>query len=168
MLCQKCNQYPATTHIHTYINGVESEVNLCAKCAAESGYAGFSGLGFGDLLGSLFGESLSSQPPAADTPRCKCCGASFSDIAESGRMGCGNCYPTFIDQLMPSLQRIHGKTRHVGKVPPTAPPEVRAASRLQKLKAELARTVEAEEFEKAAALRDEIRQLEGQEPNHEE
>ena len=41
-----------------------------------------------------------------DTLRCPVCGASLSDISDTGKVGCADCYKTFLNQLMPSIQRM--------------------------------------------------------------
>ena len=51
------------------------------------------------------------------TPACPVCGASLSDISDTGKVGCADCYKTFLNQLMPSIQRMHGNTHHIGKIP---------------------------------------------------
>ena len=165
MMCEQCGKNPATTHVHTVINGVSAQKNLCTYCAVASGYAGFQSGGLMNMLSSVFGDSLAAHP-TSNEKRCNCCGATFSDIAESGKAGCADCYREFGPQLMSSLQRMHGKTKHVGKVPQSASGEVRAAAYLQNLKDELAQAVASEEFEKAAKLRDQIKQVEAGE-NHE-
>jgi protein arginine kinase activator len=164
MLCEKCGKRTATTHIKTNINGKITQHHLCGQCAAESGYNQPMGLGMGlgmtGLLGSLFGDLPETSVHAGSPTRCEGCGMSFDEIAHSGKVGCDRCYTTFYDEMLPSLQRIHGKSSHNGKVPRTASPEVKKESRLEKLKAELSSAVAAQEFEKAAQLRDEINQLE--------
>ena len=37
MICQECNQRPATLHFTKIINGEKTEVHLCEKCAQEKG-----------------------------------------------------------------------------------------------------------------------------------
>jgi protein arginine kinase activator len=71
----------------------------------------------------------------------------------------------FEKELTPLLQRAHeGQTHHVGKVPTrrggTGVPTKKTID-LTKLRKELARAVEAEDYERAAKLRDQIRQAEG-------
>ena len=71
----------------------------------------------------------------------------------------------FEKDLTPLLQRAHeGATHHVGKVPTrrggTGVPMKRQVD-VAKLRKELARAVEAEDYERAAKLRDQIRQAEG-------
>lgn len=168
MLCQNCGKYEATTHVKRIINGESAEAHLCSDCAHALGYndvfGGFSNT-FSELLGSFFGEpsgALNSR-----TVRCEKCGNTFTDIVNNGKIGCADCYTTFYEKLLPSLQRIHGKTRHEGKVP-----LIRSANsikieenKLEILEAELKSAIESQEFEKAAELRDEINRMKEGETN---
>ena len=119
MLCQNCGKNEATTHIKQFINGDMAESHLCSDCASHLGYSDmFSG--FGLNLSELFGGFLGDMMPSISSgksPRCSKCGTSFDEIARDGRVGCADCYRTFYDKLLPSIQRIHGKAKHAGKVP---------------------------------------------------
>lgn len=160
MMCDKCGKNPATTHVRTVVNGKVSERNLCSHCAAKEGYGSFGKLSFANMLASMFGDSIESGTSTKE--RCRCCGSSFEDIAQSGRVGCSECYNTFRKELMPSLNRLHGKVQHVGKVPEINKfEEQENQMTIEKLKSQLKAAVEAEEYEKAAQLRDEIKSLEG-------
>ncbi len=163
MMCENCGKNPATTHLKTVLNGVVEEKHLCSYCAANSGYGNVGGLSLTNMLASMFGESVSRGKPISK--RCECCGASFSDIAQSGRVGCSECYTTFRNELLPSLNRLHGKAIHIGNTPVEEKNEDSLEERIKKLKKQLADAIKAEEFEKAAELRDEIRGLEGEENN---
>ena len=163
MLCDKCGKRPATTHIHANIGGVTREMNLCSYCASVMGHGSVFG-GLSNLVGSML-EEEKKEAVKQEVKRCPCCGAAFDDIAESGKMGCAACYETFAEQLAPSLQRMHGRTKHVGKSPAAVKPADEPARKLARLKEELAAAVSAEEFEKAASLRDAIKAMEGEE-NH--
>jgi protein arginine kinase activator len=92
---------------------------------------------------------------------CSYCGTSVEDFKRTGRLGCPHCYTTYEGQLRAILRRIHGSTQHLGKVyvPPAADAADRAA-RLAGLRHKLQRAVETEDFERAAQLRDQIRDLE--------
>lgn len=163
MMCDNCGKNPATTHLKTVVNGVVYENHLCSYCAANQGYGNIGKLSLTNMLASMFGESISSGKPISK--RCECCGASFSDIAQSGRVGCSECYNTFRQELMPSLNRLHGKAVHIGNAPYEQKPEETVQDKIKKLKAQLSDAIKAEEFENAAKLRDEIRALEGEENN---
>ena len=58
MLCDNCGKNNATTHIHSVVNGVLTEKNLCGYCAAKEGYGNFAGNGFAQMLASMFGDVL--------------------------------------------------------------------------------------------------------------
>lgn len=156
MLCQNCGKRPVTTHIQKATGGKFETWALCSECAKLLGVDAF---GVGDLFSSLFSDSFF---PKAKEVRCTTCGASFSDICSTGKVGCADCYTQMYERLLPSLQRIHGKSRHVGKIPGTASQGAKRAHRLELLKKQLDDAVAKEEYETAARIRDEIRGLESQ------
>ena len=167
MLCEKCGKNVATTHIKTSINGVVESHHLCAACGQLS-HAVQNQFGLSDLLGSFFGDTVKSVPSADKRKRCPGCGICFDDIVETGRVGCDQCYQTFLEQLLPSLQRMHGKANHAGKTPRVA--QAAAPTREQELAAlreQLREAVAAEQFEEAAGLRDRIRAMEKEDEQHE-
>ena len=165
MLCQNCGKYEATTQVKRIVNGESAEAHLCSDCAKALGYNDvFGGFGntFGDLLGSFFGEPQVSAI-SSRTIRCEKCGNTFNDIVNSGKIGCADCYTTFYDKLLPSLQRIHGKTRHEGKNPTIIKAEVTNVNPIEDLEEQLRIAIDEQNFEKAAQLRDKINELkEGQ------
>ena len=176
MLCDHCGKYGATAHFTRVINGTATSLNLCNECMAQISGGGAFGnasgsidnfsLGLSDLLGTVFGTDLGASPARSDDDvRCEGCGATFSDLSSTGMAGCAGCYATFYDRLLPSLQRIHGKPLHTGKLPRSAGPTARTRRQLDELRHALGRAVENQNFEEAASLRDEIRALEGQVDN---
>ncbi len=165
MLCEKCGKNHATTHIKTIVNGVVKEKNLCGYCAANEGYNSLSHNSLTEMLSSVFGDALSAGAEKATT-RCNCCGASFSDIAETGKVGCSECYKTFYSELLPYLKRVHGSTKHAGKVPNRAPLIVKPKEdTVEALRLKLNDLVRREMFEEAAVIRDKIKKLEEEKNN---
>ena len=159
MLCEKCGKNNATTHIKTVVNGVVHEMNLCSSCASQGGYTNIAHNSLVSMLASVFGESAGVIGGAA--PKCPVCGSQFSQIAKSGKVGCAECYNTFSSELMPYLKRVHGSTKHVGKVPNSAPLMVKPETdTVNELRLELNRLVREERYEEAAVVRDKIRKLE--------
>lgn len=168
MLCQMCGQHPATTHIKTIVNGKLTQAHLCADCAKKQGYGNLFadwGSGFGSLLSGFMG----SAAPARQVTRCPGCGASFEDITRSGKIGCAECYHTFRGQLLPIIQRIHGTAQHKGKVSGSSALRVTDPNNkivaveetpLEEKKRLLKQAIETQDFERAAVLRDEIKELE--------
>ena len=167
MKCQKCGENNANTHIKTIMNGELKDYDLCSECAKKMGYTNiFSDMEdeFSSFLGSFFGNAL---PARTQATRCEFCGSTYSDIASSGHVGCAHCYELFKDQLLPSIRRIHGNTTHCGKNSKTSASAVKAKSeeetkeaKIKKLKAKLDEAVKEQNFEKAAELRDKIKELE--------
>ncbi len=159
MLCQSCEKRQASTHIKTILNGELKEFNLCSECAAKLGYGSFFS-NFGFDIDKLFGSFMDVPNPQRKAKRCQFCGSSFEEIAKSGKVGCAHCYEEFYDELLPSIQRIHGRTNHTGKLARSAGTEVKVKNEIAKCKAELEQAIKTQEFEKAAELRDKIKELE--------
>lgn len=172
MLCQSCSKNTATTYVKTIINGVLSESALCPECAKKLGYTDiFSNFDFN--FGSILGNNTEQR--GSKEPQCSFCGATFDSIAKSGKIGCANCYKVFYDRLIPSIQRIHGNTKHRGKCPGSAALILHPRSRLtpeqirlQEKQNELEKAIKEQNFEYAAVLRDEITALKLGEENSNE
>ena len=75
-------------------------------------------------------------------------------------MGCGDCYRKFSDRLDPVFRRIHGTSRHTGKVPERTGGKFRLFKEIDQLKVRLREVIGREEFEEAARIRDQIRDFE--------
>lgn len=161
MLCERCNKRPATVHYTEITNNKKQELHLCEECAREAGIAGLGvmpQLVLHDFLGSLFEK----QPVhAAKVPRrCPRCGLTEQDFAKRGLLGCGECYAEFRPAVEQMLRRIHGTVKHAGKFPQRIGKVTGLKKELNRLRRELEAAVRKEEFEKAAGLRDRIRELE--------
>lgn len=164
-VCDSCGEPGAVVHLTRVENDETTTTHLCEKCAAEKGIQTSiksANLPLADFLGKMGGDSLfeTGGAPQEDLS-CPFCGLSTADFKGLGRLGCPQCYPTFETYLRGLLRRIHGSTQHVGKV--YLPPDPTVSDREQRLTAlrrKLSRAVEAEDFERAAELRDQIRTLE--------
>ena len=96
---------------------------------------------------------------------CDQCGITWAEFRQSGLLGCSHDYDQFEKDLTPLLQRAHeGATHHTGKVPTrtgaTGVPRKRKTIDVTKLKKELTGALEGEDYERAAKLRDAIKQAE--------
>ena len=120
-------------------------------------------------LGNLLGGFIGNGSQSSQITRCPTCGASFDEITQSGKIGCADCYHTFRSQLMPVIQRIHGTTHHKGKVPGGSALRITGGqhqimpvqeSPLEEKKRLLKQAIEKQDFEQAAVLRDEIKEME--------
>ena len=72
-------------------------------------------------------------------------------------MGCPSCYQAFARQLDVLLARTHeGATEHHGKIPSNTGSGEQHQQQLMRMRKRLDEAVEAEDYELAAHLRDEI------------
>ncbi len=169
MLCQNCGKHEATTHIKSVVNGEYTQLHLCSTCAGKLGYGDvFSGFGFdlGDFFGNFFSKPK-TMLSSAKAERCEKCGMSFEEIVKSGKIGCADCYGKFYEMLLPSIQRIHGKTQHSGKVANIIDEKETVKEKtkeeiIAELKEEMKTAIEEQNFERAAELRDEIKAKEAE------
>lgn len=165
MVCEHCGERPAAIHLTQIVNNTVTQQHLCEVCAAEKGVhteASVAKFPLSDFLASL-GEGAAPATPVQDAGACPACGATLQDFQDSGRLGCAECYTTFAAHLRTLLRRVHGSSQHVGTpyLGPSAPGRVVARPPdLGGLREQLKRAVEAENFELAARLRDQIRSLE--------
>ncbi len=168
MKCQHCNEREANTHIKRNINGKKEEMYLCDKCAEELGvmkefeFEPFGAFANDSLFGNLLTAGVSALNTLTGIDRCTYCGSTWSDIVNSGRVGCDHCYEKFESRLEPSLERLHGKTKHIGKTvsyTEEEEAETKPESEVEKLKAELKTAIQEQRFEDAAVLRDKINEL---------
>ncbi len=154
MLCQNCNNATATTFIKRTINGVTKEYHLCQKCAMQLGVGAFNMFDTDDFFASLLSNSTISKPKKV----CKSCNSSYQDIVKKGRLGCPECYTTFEDELMPSIIKMQGRAIHNGKKPEKF---VSVKNEIEVLENDLKEAIKNEEYEKAAQIRDILKEKRG-------
>lgn len=163
MLCDGCQKKEATVHLTEIVNDKVSKLHLCEDCAKEKGSEMEEHFGLSDLLAGLADVGSGIGPESMTAIKCAACGFTYKDFKKVGRLGCGDCYDAFKKQLDLLLKRIHGTNRHVGKVPlsaSSAAKDMKPVQDLKELKAGLEKAIQAEDFEKAAKLRDRIREME--------
>ena len=164
MKCDNCNKTATVTYIEIR-NGKQVEKHLCEMCAAQTeGVPVKSHTPINELLTNFVLAHSGLQKESTGTS-CDSCGMTWQEFRQKGLLGCEGDYSLFEKDLTPLIQRAHeGATHHVGKVPQrrggTGVPAKRGTD-LAKLRKELARAVEVEDYEKAAKLRDQIRTAEG-------
>lgn len=149
MLCEKCKKAKANTYYRTTVNGKVTEMYLCSDCMAKLQSTADSFFNLGSLF---FEDPFFGKPIAVAGPKsCNTCGATARYIAETGKVGCADCYDTFSKELEAAILRTQGTLQH--KAESKKDP-------IEEKKALLKEAIEKEEFEKAALLRDEIKKME--------
>lgn len=165
MKCDNCKN-TATVHLTEIRNGKKLEKHLCEQCAAslEGVPVPKTHTPINELL-TNFVLAHSGQLAKEQSATCEICGMSWTEFRQNGLLGCEHDYTLFEKDLTPLLQRAHDSgTHHCGKVPTrrggTGVPAKRQID-LARLRKELQRAVESEDYERAAKLRDQIREAEG-------
>ncbi len=188
MLCDNCGKREANVRYSENINGRRKELNLCEECSKKLGInhmdfsmpIDFSSF-FGDFLEDFATPEFMPLFNEIKALKCNNCGSTFEDIANTGKLGCGNCYDVFEERLDPIIKRIQGANRHVGRVgkvidskidekianqstPKTEkgnqPRENRKGNQLEKLQEQLKQAIKEEKYEEAAKIRDAIKKIE--------
>jgi protein arginine kinase activator len=170
MKCQECDK-AATIHITECTGSKPYELHLCEEHAnhylkqthAESEEA--------PSLAGVLAQQLAVGQTAEDLARldqkaCPVCGITFYEFRSKGRLGCPHDYTCFAAELEPLIANIHGETEHVGKVPHQSARGAEVQTRIIRLRREMKDAVAEENYERASAIRDQIRQVE--EENHTE
>lgn len=163
-MCQNCNNKVASVHFTQIINDNKVEMHLCEQCAKDKGHFGMGApLSINDFFTGLIGLGHSAPYIVSTPPQpvvCDKCGMSYEEFQKTGKMGCSNCYEIYGDKLKPMLKRLHGNAEHHGKVPAVVQKALSASKKVDKLKEELKAAIQNEEYEKAAEIRDKIRNIE--------
>ena len=159
MLFCICKEKDATVHLTQIAGEKMQKVDLCEECAKHKGVNDPAGFSLADLLLGLGASQEIDQSSGGAEIKCPKCGFTQADFKKAGRLGCADCYATFAEGLEGLLKTMHKGTRHTGKVPQALQQSRDLTERLKVLEKKLAKAVEDENFEQAALLRDEIKQM---------
>ena len=165
MLCQDCKKTESTVHLTQIVNNKKVVLNLCKDCAEDRGFhSPFENLPFplaefvSGMVGSSKKKAVRGDKTKTKSTECSFCGMTFDDFAKVGRLGCVQCYSAFRKDLTDLLRKIHGSCDHRGKVPSGTTDTMKPLREDRRLREDLKRAIEQEDFEKAADLRDQIKE----------
>jgi protein arginine kinase activator len=160
VVCERCKKAQATFHLTDIKpSGEKVERHLCEKCAGETGHLQKPNISINEILaGFIANKSLAAEVGDLE---CTDCGLTFIEFKNNGLLGCPQDYDVFREQLSTLLDRAHdGASHHIGKVPKsTGTPRV-VEQDIIRIKRQLEEAVTAEDYERAAELRDRIDGLE--------
>lgn len=168
MKCDRCHEKPAVFRITQTVNGQVDELHLCQDCSAkmQAEYAKhswgklFQDNVFGGWLGGTGGiPSFGEGHEELEESRCQSCGTSYEDFRRTGLFGCPACYRSFNDKLDKMFLRVQGGSRHTGRLNTATSLEASVSEHLKQLRENQRQAVANEDYELAARLRDELRQL---------
>lgn len=173
MICNACKQKDATVHITRILNGKKEELYLCEDCAKNAEGLNINmnlqpeiNLGspftFQSILSGIMdyiNKSSTNSLEESSELICEKCGTSFSEFKKKGLVGCNECYRNFANTLNPIIRRLQGNVEHVGKIPKSSGKDIMKKKTILCLKENLQKAIAMEEYEKAAEIRDRIREI---------
>lgn len=167
MLCQICKENTATIHLTEITHGQRCETHLCQRCAQQQGLGAQTQVPLNELLSSLLQAAKTATDSQEKTVNfshpdktCPVCGMTLRRFSETSLLGCPEDYKHFQKELGPLIERTHaGHAQHCGKVPAHAGQEMKKEVELLHLRRQLEQAVKAEDYETAARVRDQIRQI---------
>lgn len=176
MLCDICKKNDATIRIQQVNNGTAQTVNICNECAEKHQMmprVDFDDVNIGEVLQNIkkITKNLnlkdiiitdSNSLPKPSVLVCPKCNWSLEKIDQNGGLlGCDECYKTFEDIVMETIENIHRCKIHTGKHPVHFEPDndLILDEKIIKLEADLQEAIKLEKYEHAALLRDEINLL---------
>ena len=166
MDCDICGK-KAKVHLTQLVGGQIKKIALCDDCAKEKGVTDPTGFALAEmLLGKTPGKMVAPVPPVVQGGgrRCPECGFTLDDLRRIRRFGCATCYKTFKEEVNQMLRGMHKGAKHCGKVPAGLMELHERTERLEELRGRLDQAITSENYEEAAGLRDEIRQIETKAP----
>ncbi|MCH2136449.1 MAG: UvrB/UvrC motif-containing protein [Phycisphaerales bacterium] len=152
MKCDLCNK-PAVVHEFQIMDGIKRELHLCQEHAAQQGFADIPSV-------SMQSVSTKVGVAAVQSPTCGSCGMSFAQIRQAEQLGCPQCFEMFATPVGKLLEQAqHGATHHVGRRPAGSEADLARRHETQRLMRDLEAAVAAEQYERAAEIRDELARM---------
>lgn len=146
MRCEHCGRNEATFHYQSTVNGRTEEAHLCGKCAAELGYAQRFG-GMDDAFGAPFESVFSFLPSLL---------GGFGDFFGEPQLTPAARRTL---QLSPAPDEPYYETESL--LGEEEGRELREECERNSLETRLREAIDAEDYEQAAQLRDELKRLGG-------
>ena len=153
--CQSCGKRPASWHLTDIADGKSVQRHLCEQCYEEHHVDESSAeMAFVKLIAAMVPELKDMR-----TRSCPACGIDYLEFRQSMKLGCPHDYEVFAKPLAELVAKVHGATRHQGKVPAAANRDLSRRRRMRSLRRRLKQAVAEEAYELAAELRDRIGEL---------
>lgn len=170
MICENCKERPASVIITQGYAGESTEQHLCEKCAFQSEAFHFNPnqepLTIQQFLSQWFSGADPFQPQQTERQstlqelQCPQCALTFNKFLDNGKFGCPTCYDTFRAQLPKVFGKLHsGHSTHTGKIPVSYNKLFAVKRKIEEIRLKMQQAVSEEDFEEAAALRDEANAL---------
>lgn len=166
--CENCQKRTATVtviEIPPRSEGEETpstrQQQLCEECAQSKDlpHAPVPKKGISDIWKLLQTSGQLAKAKEKAEASCPDCGMSRQELRNRGRIGCARDYEIFADDITEILERVHGSSRHEGRIPGVSSEELERMQAISSLKRDLMEAIRQEAYENAARIRDELHAL---------
>ena len=158
MICDMCKLNEAKVSVEQVADGVTKTIYLCPACSQRLGFGMFSetiDISITKILGDKDNDD------GRKSEQCPVCGLSFREIESKKMIGCPECSSFFKAEIMEILGKKKKNLKYSGFITDEQSSETFFETHSsEELHEELKKAVETEDYERAAALRDEIKALE--------
>ncbi len=155
--CSECKK-PISVRYTEIVGDMITEIHMCADCPELQKR----------LHGTSPREFVAEQTGNPAGLECGNCGTTLEDVKRGHLLGCSICYTVFEDVLFTEMQTTNrlppkminkkGHPLHIGRSPGETS-SVTLSSRLVALDEALKETLSREDYEQAALLRDQIKEI---------
>ena len=176
MLCELCHKEEAAGVLHRKdADGEDEDIYVCKKCLADANGSAQPETedepngeessedeppafikNFLDAAAGLIEGVVRSEPPKETT--CPVCGRTWSQIKETGLVGCADCWAQFGKSIRAEFLKGAYGPRHMGMIPEKTSDGKPSRAFLEK---ELKEAVKRQNFRKAAQLRRMLDEMNG-------
>ncbi|UTD12109.1 UvrB/UvrC motif-containing protein [Treponema denticola] len=158
MICDMCKLNEAKISVEQVADGVTKNIYLCPACSQRLGFGMFSKTIDISITKIL---EANDNDDGRKSEQCPICGLSFREIESKKMMGCPECFSFFKAEIMEILGKKKKNLKYSGFITDEQSSETFFETHSsEELHEELKKAVETEDYERAAALRDEIKALE--------
>lgn len=152
--CDKCSK-PASVFVSAILDS-----KTCLKQSFCLEHAKDRGILSSNAYALLEEELFYTKAGSSQTAKCSHCSYPKHLFEKTGLVGCSYCYEELRNDILRLLLKLHKGTIHVGKITKAHFDRLSAQNQILNLSQELQQLIASESFEKAAALRDAIKELE--------
>ena len=159
--CDLCDR-SAIYHDVRIVNNEHNTTHLCAEHALEAG------VNLGPIDLSVVFSTIEETLEHTSAKACPDCGMTIAQYKKCSLLGCPTCYETFKEVLLPIINKVqNNNTQLVGRVPSQMSVDLNRHLQIRKLLKKLESAVSQEQYEQAATLRDQLRELHESDDHHE-
>lgn len=161
-LCQICQKNLAIIVVSEIDEkGRRKEIAICEECAKKKGILEGGKADLSEFLKVM----LKAREKEEQKLICRRCSLSFYEFKKYGKFGCPDCFKAFEEKLLPfikRMQKVEEEIFHKGKRVSFGFKRGVMLAEIKRLRIELKKAIAEEDYEKAAKIRDVLKQKEGE------